>query len=480
MSPERTQLAVIGGGPGGYAAAFLAADLGRSVTLVDPMPQPGGACLYRGCIPSKALLHVARLIGEAREAKAWGLDFAEPGIDLDRMRRWKEQVVNQLTQGLGQLVKQRKIDHVRGTAAFQDNQTLVITDERGDRSSLHFEHAIIASGSRAARIPDFDSDSGRIWYSRAALDLPGVPKRLLVIGGGYIGLELTTVYAALGAEVTVVEMTASMLPGADRELVRFLRKRLAPTVKEILLETVAMAPKEQKNGIRVTLRDKAGKTAQRTFDTILVAVGRRPNSAGLGLDNTAVKVDEKGFLRIDEQRRTDEPSIFAIGDVAGEPMLAHKASHEARVAVEAILGRRVAYEPAVVPAVVFTDPEVAWAGLGEAEAKANGIDHTVVRFPWAASGRAITLGRGEGMTKLVVDTHSERILGAGIVGPGAGEMIAEAVVAIEMAATVTDLGLCIHPHPTLSETMKEAAEVFHGTATHLFRPVRKKKGAERQ
>lgn len=477
MAEQTTRLAVIGGGPGGYAAAFLAADLGMAVTLVEPETNPGGVCLYRGCIPSKALLHAAKLINEAQEAEDWGIHFARPRIDLDQLRNWKEGVVGQLTLGLGQLVKQRKVRHIQGSAVFQDHQTLMVTDNMGAQYRLRFEHAIIATGSRATRIPAFDIDSAHIWYSKDALALPRVPKRLLVVGGGYIGLELTTVYAALGAEVTVVEMTDALLPGADRELVRFLRKRLTHMTKEILLKTIAHSPNVQKNGIRISFKNANEEETIRIFDTVLVAVGRRPSSAGLALENTAVQVDGGGFIETDAQCRTDEPAIFAIGDVAGEPMLAHKASHEARVAVEVIAGRRVAYEPTAVPAVVFTDPEVAWAGLSEAEAKAQAIDHAVARFPWAASGRAVTLGRGEGMTKLVIDARSERILGAGIVGPGAGEMIAEAVLAIEMAANVTDLSLCIHPHPTLSETFKEAAEVFHGTATHLYRPKRKKKGA---
>lgn len=479
MKDNSTQLAIIGGGPGGYAAAFLAADLGMTVTLIDPQDSPGGVCLYRGCIPSKALLHVAKLINETRAAGAWGLHFPQPRIELDKMRAWKEGVVGQLTLGLGQLVKQRKVEHIQATAIFQDAHTLKVTNAMGSHSSLRFEHAIIATGSRAARIPALDIDCERIWYSKEALALPQVPKRLLVIGGGYIGLELTTVYAALGSEVTVVEMTPTLLPGVDRELVRFLGKGIKPMVKEILLETTASDPKVDEHGIEISFNRADDKSFKRTFDTVLVAVGRRPVSTGLGLKNTAVQVDDKGFIQIDGQCRAAAPNIFAVGDVTGEPMLAHKASQQAQVAVEVIAGRRVAYEPAAVPAVVFTDPEVAWAGLGEAQAKAQGIDYSVARFPWAASGRAVTMGRGEGLTKLIIEAGTERIIGAAIVGPGAGEMIAEAVVAIEMAANVTDLSLCIHPHPTLSETLKEAAELFHGRATHLYRPLRKPKGASK-
>ena len=474
MAGQHAELVVIGGGPGGYAAAFLAADLGMNVFLVEPEANPGGTCLYRGCIPSKALLHVSRVISEAREAEAWGVRFSKPGIDLDRLRAWKEQVVAQLTGGLGQLVKQRKINHLRATAVFKDGATLVLTDDAGAESLLGFDHAIIATGSRPVTVPGFEPDAAHIWYSRQALDLSQVPKRLLVIGGGYIGLELGSVYAALGAQVTVAEMMPTLLPGVYRELVRFLAKRLGSAFKDIFLQTRAANPKVQKNGIKVTFDHEKQTSSTRLFDKVLVAVGRRPVSDGLGLENTAVTCDDHGFIQTDEQRKTAEQRIYAIGDVAGEPMLAHKASYEARVAVEVIAGKNVRYEPAAIPAVVFTDPEIAWAGLTEAEAKAQGMTVQVTRFPWAASGRAAALGRSDGLTKLVIEPESERVLGVGLVGPGAGEMIAEAVVAIEMGANVTDLSLCIHPHPTLSETIKEAAEIFHGTATHIYRPKRKK------
>jgi dihydrolipoamide dehydrogenase len=410
------------------------------------------------------------LIHEAREAESWGVRFASPQIDLERLRAWKGEVVDRLTSGLGQLVKQRKIRTIQGTAAFKDARTLAVSDDQGGTDTLAFEKAIVAVGSRAAGIPGFESASGPIWFSKQALDLDEIPKRLLVIGGGYIGLELGTVYAALGSEVTVAEMTPALLPGVDKELVRHLKKQLSDSFKEILLETTASDPKVQKNGVKVTLTDKAGETSTRLFDKVLVAVGRRPNTAGLGLEQTRIQLDDHGFIEVDQRRQTAEPGIFAIGDVAGQPMLAHKASHEARIAVEVMAGRNVVYEPAAIPAVVFTDPEIAWAGLTEADAKAQGIDHTVTRFPWAASGRAVTLGRSQGVTKLVIETATERLLGVGIAGPGAGELIAEGVMAIEMAATATDLSLAIHPHPTLSETLKEAAEVLHGTATHIFRP----------
>jgi dihydrolipoamide dehydrogenase len=474
MADVNTSLAIIGGGPGGYAAAFMAADLGLEATLVEPEVNPGGACLYRGCIPSKALLHVAKLIGEARAAKEWGIHFTSPKIEIDALRAWKEKVVSQLTGGLGRLVKERKITHLQGTAVFEDDRTLKVVDVQGGESTLGFDRAIIATGSEPVMIPGFDGLPEHVWTSRQALALNEIPKRLLVIGGGYIGLELGTVYAALGSRVTVAEMTPNLLPGVDPQLVRFLRKGIDPLFEQILLQTMARDPKVEKNGIKVGLKSETGEASNGSYDKILVAVGRRPNSSRLGLENAGVQVDAHGFIMVDAQRRTSVPAIFAVGDVAGQPMLAHKASHEARIAVEVIAGRNVVYEPAAVPAVVFTDPEVAWAGLTEAEAKERGVNYKVSRFPWSASGRSITLGRSDGLTKLIVEGDSERILGAGIVGPGAGELIAEAVVAIEMAATVTDLGLCIHPHPTLSETLKEAAEIFHGTATHIYRPKRKK------
>jgi dihydrolipoamide dehydrogenase len=475
MADNNTQVAVIGAGPGGYAAAFLAADMGMAVTLIDPAENPGGVCLYRGCIPSKALLHVARLIHEAADANAWGVSFGKPKIDINRMRAWKSDIINGLTGGLGRLVTQRKITHVRATAQFKDDHTLSLTDSEGKTGTLGFDHAILATGSRAVDIPMFPADSDRIWDSKKALDLKAVPKTLLVVGGGYIGLELGSVYAALGADVTVVEMLPHLLAGADRDLVRFLAKTLKDRFKAILLDTTVEAAKVQKNGVKVTFRKQDEKPQTQLFQQVLVAVGRRPGSAGLGLERAGVAVDEDGFVTIDAQCRTAAPRIFAIGDVAGQPMLAHKAAYEARIAVETIAGKNVIADPAAIPAVVFTDPEVAWTGLTESDAKAKGIAVEVTRFPWAASGRAVTLGRSDGLTKLVIDPDSERLLGVGIVGPGAGELIAEATLALEMGANATDVGLTIHPHPTLSETFKEAADIFHGTATHYYRPKRKKK-----
>ncbi|UCD77595.1 MAG: dihydrolipoyl dehydrogenase [Desulfobacterales bacterium] len=475
MADKKTHLAVVGGGPGGYAAAFLAADLGLEVTLIDPEKNPGGVCLYRGCIPSKALLHAAKVIDEAREAKAWGLRFSGLKVQHGKLQEWKNEVVARLTGGLGQLVKQRKINYLQASAAFKDSRTLTVTEVNGRQSTLSFEYAIIATGSEAAGIPGFDFDSERLLDATAALDLTQIPKKLLVVGGGYIGLELGTVYAALGSNVTVVEMTSSLLPGVDQDLVRILQKRLQERMAGILLQTTVKELKVQKNGVKATLEGPDVDQKARIFDRVLMAVGRRPNSADLGLKNTDIQVDGRGFIKVDDQRRTAEKHIFAIGDVAGEPMLAHKASHEGRVAAEVIAGRQVAYEPATIPAVVFTDPEIAWAGLTENDARRNGIEHEVVRFPWVASGRAATLDRNDGLTKLVVDPQSERILGMGIAGSGAGEMIAEGVLAIEMGANITDVGLSIHPHPTLTETIMEAADMFHGNATHFYQPRRKRK-----
>lgn len=470
MAEDKAQLAVIGGGPGGYAAAFMAADLGMEVVLIDPEENPGGVCLYRGCIPSKALLHAARVVHESREAESFGIAFGKPKIDIEKLRGWKNEIVSQLTGGLGQLVSRRKINHIRGKAVFADEHTLNIEDADGKESRLSFEHAIVATGSRPTLLPGIDPDSKRFMTSSGALDLTDVPKKLLVIGGGYIGLEIGTVYAALGSEVTVVEMTSGLLPGVDKDLVRILKKRLTEIFSEILLETKAAEFKEQKNGILATLEDAGGNRQNRLFDKVLTAVGRRPNSEGLGLENIGVETDERGFVKVDKQQRTNAASVFAIGDVAGEPMLAHKASYEGRLAAEVISGRNVVRDYAAVPAVVYTDPEIAWTGLTETEAKKQQRDVEVTRFPWAASGRALTLGRTDGLTKLLIDKKSERILGVGIAGTGAGELIAEGVIAIEMGAAAEDLGLTIHPHPTLTETLKEAADIFDGTATHVYRP----------
>lgn len=467
MSAQR--LAVLGGGPGGYAAAFLAADLGLSVTLIDDAPNPGGVCLYRGCIPSKALLHVAKVIGDARDAEAWGVRFGEPQIDPDAVRAWKGSVVSRMTGGLGSLARQRKVTLVQGRGRFAGSREIAVSTADGERR-VAFDHAIIATGSRPATVPALSLDSDRVLDSTSALELPDVPGRLLVVGGGYIGLELGSAYAALGSAVTVVEMTDGLLPGVDRDLVGVLERRLRGSLAAVHTGTRVDAVAETDDGLAVTLSG-ATDGAER-YDRMLVSVGRVPNSGGLGLERTGAAVGADGFIEHDDQQRTGDRAIFAVGDVAGQPMLAHKASHEGRVAAEAAAGRRVAFEPQAIPAVVFTDPEIAWCGLTETEAKAHGRDVQVSRFPWTASGRATTLGRSEGLTKLLVDPGTDRVLGCGIAGPGAGELIAEAVLAIEMGAVATDVRLTIHPHPTLSETLMEASEVLFGTATHIFRPRR--------
>jgi dihydrolipoamide dehydrogenase len=464
-------IAVVGAGPGGYAAAFLAADLGMKVTLIDPELNPGGVCLYRGCIPSKALLHVAKLIGESQHARNWGIEFGNPRIDLARLRSWKENVVKKLTGGLGVLSKQRKVQYVQGRAAFENSTTLRVTKTNGGDETLSFDRIILATGSRPAIIPALKLDSPQVLDSTSALDLAEVPETMLVIGGGYIGLELGTVYAALGCKVSVVEMLPGLLPGADRDLVLPLHKRIDKMFGSILLNTTVASMKDDGGGIRVTF-DGELKEQEKVFQKVLVSVGRKPNSEIPGLEKTRVQISPRGFIQVNRQLQTDDPMIHAIGDVVGEPMLAHKASHEGRTAVEAIAGHKVAFEPNAIPAVVFTDPEIAWCGLTGTDAQKQNREIKVAKFPWAASGRAMTLDRTEGMTKLILDPHSERILGVGIVGAGAGELIAEGVLAIEMGALAKDLALTIHPHPTLSETLMESAEVFFGTSTDIYRPNR--------
>jgi dihydrolipoamide dehydrogenase len=469
---DSLNIAVVGAGPGGYAAAFLAADLGMTVTLIDPELNPGGVCLYRGCIPSKALLHVAKLIEESQQAKNWGIDFAAPTIDLLRLRSFKENVVKKLTGGLGILSKQRKVTYIQGRAAFENSTTLRITKSDGSQESLTFDRIMIATGSRPAVVPTLKLDTPRMMDSTGALNLEDIPGTLLVVGGGYIGLELGSVYAALGTRVTVVEMLPGLLPGADRDLVLPLHKRLEKLFDGILLNTTVASVKDEGNAIRATLKAQDGSVQEKVFDRVLVSVGRKPNSEIPGLEKTRVQVGPKGFIHVNKQLQTDDPSISAIGDVVGEPMLAHKASHEGRVAVEAIAGHKVAFEPNAIPAVVFTDPEVAWCGLTETQAQNENREIKVAKFPWAASGRAITIDRPEGMTKLLIDPETERVLGVGIVGAGAGELIAEGVLAIEMAALAHDVAATIHPHPTLSETIMESAEVFFGTSTDIYRPKR--------
>ncbi|MSS70168.1 MAG: dihydrolipoyl dehydrogenase [Candidatus Latescibacteria bacterium] len=465
MAEQRADVLVIGSGPGGYTAAFRAADLGMGVALVEADEKPGGVCLHRGCIPSKALLHAAKLIAEAREAKAWGLSFQKPGIDLDALRGWKDGIVSRHVGGLVDLCRRRGVTLIRGRAVFEDSGSVRVEGPEGG-SRVTFGHAILATGSHPATFPGLDLQSPRVMDSTSALKLEAVPKSLLVVGGGYIGLELGTVYAELGSRVTVVELTDGLLPGADRDLVRPLSARVEKVFEAVRLNTKVGGMREVDGGVAVRL-EAEGKQVEETFERVLVSVGRRPNSAGIGLERTKAEMDRKGFVGVDAQQRTRDERILAIGDVAGEPMLAHKAMHEGKVAAEVLAGEPAAFD-GVVPAVVFTDPEIAWCGLTETEARRKGIEVKVARFPWAASGRASTLGRNEGVTKLVIDPKTERVLGVGVVGAGAGELIAEGVLAVEMGAVARDLALSIHPHPTLSETIGGAAEVFLGTATDLY------------
>ncbi len=464
-----TQVLVLGGGPGGYPAAFKAADLGLEVTLVDLERNPGGVCLYRGCIPSKALLHAAKVLNEAREAADLGILFGEPTIDLDQLRSYKDKVVNQLTGGVGLLSRQRKVRFLQGRGEFLDAHSLSVDLAGGGTAQIGFEYAVIATGSRPTAIPAFDIGSDRVMDSTGALTLPDIPESLLVVGGGYIGLELGSVYAALGSKVTVVEMLPRILAGADEDLVRVLAKELASRFEKIMVDTQVLGMEEAAGGVRVRFRSLQGDPFEQTFQRVLVSVGRKPNVSGFGLEKTGVMVNSKGFIEVDEQRRTNVPYIFAIGDVAGEPMLAHKATREGHVAAEAIAGQPTAFDPRSIPAVVFTDPEVAWCGLTEMEAQAQNRPVLVARFPWGASGRATTLGRSDGLTKLIIDSVDERVLGVGIVGTNAGELISEGALAIEMGAVAADLELTIHPHPTLSETMMESAEAVFGQATHIYK-----------
>lgn len=470
----RTQLAVLGGGPGGYAAAFLAADLGLEVVLIEAEPRLGGVCLLRGCIPSKTLLHVARVLSETHELAEWGFEFAQPKFDLDVLRARKDKVIANMSAGLKQLAKQRKVRVIQARGAFESSQALRL--EGGDPATrdgdrLEFEHAIVATGSSPAIPEAFRLEGGRVMDSTGALDLQDVPKSMLVVGGGYIGLEMGTVYANLGSKVTVVELTAGLLPGADRDLVRPLQAHCEKIFASIQLETKVAGLALKGQQVEARLESTAGAKSE-LFDRVLVSIGRRPNSRGLGLEKTKAVVNERGFVVVDDQQRTADPRILAIGDVAGEPMLAHKATYEGRVAVEALHGGPAANDARAIPAVVFTDPELAWAGLTEDQAKASGREYEAARFPWAASGRAQSLSRTEGLTKILVEPESERVLGIGIVGVGAGELIAEAAVLMEMGATARDLAESIHPHPTLSETLRGAAEVYLGTATDLYRPKR--------
>ncbi|MCP4785742.1 MAG: dihydrolipoyl dehydrogenase [Fuerstiella sp.] len=473
MADKHAQLVVLGGGPGGYPAAFAAADHGMQVVLVDEGKRPGGVCLNRGCIPSKALLHVAKLINESREAADWGVTFQPPEIDLDKLRGFKENVIGSLCGGIEGLCKARGVELIKARGSFTDSSTLELKSADGDVSTVSFDKCVVAIGSVPTMPSFFDIGDDRVMNSTGALELKDVPQRLLVVGGGYIGLEMGSVYSALGSEVTVVEMSPGLLPGADRDLVSPLRKRLVKQFAAIHVNTKVAKLTATDDGIVASLEGE-GVDPEQTFDRVLISIGRQPNSHNCGLENTQVEVDEKGFIKIDRNQRTADPKLLAIGDIAGEPMLAHKATREAKVAVETLLGEPAEFDNIAIPAVVFTDPELAWAGKTESEAKAEGLDYSAHRFPWAASGRAQSLARTEGVTKILVEPTKQRVIGVGIVGPGAGEMIAEAVIAIEMGATARDLADSIHAHPTLSETLMEAAESVFGQPTHLYRPKRKK------
>lgn len=462
-----TQVAVIGAGPAGYPAAFHAADLGMQVVLIDRDPNPGGVCLYRGCIPSKALLHAASVIQQARNAEKIGIRFQEPELDVDRLRAWKSSVVDSLTGGLGQLTKRRGITFVQGNAHFQNGQALSVDRPDGETATVHFEHALIATGSVPV-MPGFLPSSARIVDSTGALALEDIPETMLVMGGGYIGLELGQAYASLGTRVSVVEMQASLLSGVDADLVRVLSDHVKKQFAAIMLNTRLRALRDDGKNVHAEFERADGNTFGESYDKVLVAVGRRPVTEGLGLENTAVRLTGEGFIEVDGQRRTAESSILAVGDIAGQPLLAHKATHEGRSAIETLNNAKTVYDPRAIPAVVFTDPEIAWCGVTEDEARRKGMNVKIGTFPWQASGRAATLDRTHGLTKIIADAVDERVLGVGIAGHGAGELIGEGVLAIEMGAVAEDIALSIHAHPSLSETIMEAAEEVMGHSTHFF------------
>lgn len=465
------EILVLGSGPGGYTAAFRAADLGKKVVMVERHASIGGVCLNVGCIPSKALLHTAQVINEAESMADHGVKFSQPEVDIDKIRDWKEGVVNRLTGGLGMLAKQRKVQVATGEGNFTSPNTLSVESADGVQT-ISFEHAIIAAGSRSVEIPVFPHDDPRVWDSTDALRLKEVPERLLIVGGGIIGLEMATVYEALGSKITVVELQDSLIPGADKDIVRPLQKRISKRYENIYLKTRVASMSAEENGIKVGF-EGAKAPEEDTFDAVLVSVGRAPNGKRIGAENAGVAVDDYGFIATDKQMRTNVPHIFAIGDIVGQPMLAHKATHEAKVAAEVICGHKSAFDPLTIPSVAYTDPEVAWAGLTETEAKAQGIEFTKGAFPWAASGRSLSIGRDEGMTKALFDKESGRLIGAAMVGTNAGELIAEAVLGIEMGSDMEDIGLTIHPHPTLSETLCFAAEMAEGTITDLMPPKKR-------
>jgi len=465
-TPLSTEVVVLGGGPGGYAAAFYAADKGKKVVLVEMDSRLGGVCLTKGCIPSKALLHLSKLVREAKEADKWGIGFAQPKIDLAKMRAWKNSVIEKLAGGIASIAKMRNVQVIHGRGYFEDSNTLRVETAKGQQF-VKFEKAIIAVGSKPALPAAFDLGNPRVMTSTEALELEEIPKKLMVVGGGYIGMELGTVYATLGSEVVMVETNASILAGADPDLVRPLKRYAEANFKEVRVSTKVLKMATSGKQIKVT-SETDGKKTEELFDRVLVSIGRVANTKDLGLENTKAVKDDRGFIKIDEHQQTADPALLAIGDVAGGIMLAHKASKEARVAVHTIVGEPASNRDVIIPAVVFTDPEVAWAGLTEEDAKKRGIAVQVAKFPWGASGRALTLDKPEGLTKLILEPETERILGMGIVGTNAGDLISEGVLAIEMGATAKDLAESVHPHPTLSETLMESAELFYGHATHAL------------
>lgn len=466
MASIQTELVVVGAGPGGYAAAFYAADKGKKVTLVELEPRLGGVCLNRGCIPSKAYLHAAKLISEARESGVRGINFAPPEIDLNKMRAWKESILNKLGQGIRGLAQRRGVEVLHGRGYLEDARTLRVETAEGQKF-LQFEHAILAVGSKSAMPKTFDLGNPRVMTSREALEIEEIPSDLLVVGGGYIGMELGTVYATLGSKVVVVEALETILSGADADLVRPIKRYAETHFKEVRVKTKLAKMATSGKQIQVTF-ESDGQSKAELYDRVLVCVGRVPNCSDLGLENTKVARDERGFIQVNSRQQTGEPSIYAIGDVTGGALLAHKAAREARVAVDVITGEYSVFENIVIPAVVFTDPELAWCGLSESEAKQKGVEVEIAKFPWSASGRALSFDRTDGLTKLVIEPETERILGVGIVGAGAGELISEGVLAVEMGATARDLASSVHPHPTLSETLMECAEAFYGHSTHVY------------
>jgi dihydrolipoyl dehydrogenase len=465
---QETEVLVIGSGPGGYAAAFRAADLGLEVTMVDVEERPGGVCLFRGCIPSKTLLYVSELLHDARRAEEMGISFGEPTVDLEKLRQWKNKVIDKLANGLVELSNKRGVQRIKARATFESSDRVRL--QGGEISHIKYRHAIIATGSHAFSLPGAEfRKSGRIMGSTGALNLADIPSRLLVVGGGYVGVELGSVYGVLGSRVTVVEPNERLMMGADADLVQPLSRRLETLFEAIYYKTRVTSLEERNGRVEARFEGEADKSVQ-IYDRVLIAIGRRPNSSNLGLENTKVGVDEHGFIVVDEQRRTADENIFAIGDVVGGAMLAHKAMHEGRVAAEVIAGEKSAFDVRAIPAVVYTDPQIAWCGLTETEARAQGRSVRVTRFPWSASGRAASMGVTKGMTKMIVDPETERVLGVGIVGREAGEMISEGVLAVEMGALAADVALSIHPHPTLSESEEEAAEAFLGSPTHVLPP----------